>query len=112
MAYYLTELYTPKPAWQALNMQSRQKFLANVQQGMSALAGMGIEAISFGAVDSSWQHASKHAFFALWRFRDEVALHALIAGIEGCGWYNYFATVNAAGFGNDMAAHLIQLATY
>lgn len=110
MSLYLAELYSPKPAWLALDANQRAAFFALVGGGMEALAAMGVEVLAIGARDAGKIHAATHAFFALWRFPDEAALDALLAGIAATGWHDYFDTINAAGADVGFEAHLAQLA--
>ena len=95
--HYLLELYSPKPAWLALDGAARQAYFATVGAGMAALSGSGAEALAMGAVDGGKL--------------DEAALDALLAGIAATGWHDYFDTINAAGPAVDFPDHLAQLAT-
>ncbi len=110
MAHYLAELYTPKPAWLALDAEGRQNFFAGIGAGMAGLSALGIEPIALGEVDATVLHAPSHTFFALWRCPDEAALGALVSGIAAAGWHDYFETINAGGAGTDLPGHLGQLA--
>ncbi|MGO3930096.1 DUF6616 family protein [Rhodopseudomonas pseudopalustris] len=109
MAHYLAELYTPKQAWLDLSEAERQQFFARVGSAMPALSALGVEALSLGKVDQSKLHASKHAFFAVWRCPDDAALEALVSGIAQSGWHDYFDAINAGGEGTDFMGHLVQL---
>ena len=55
-------------------------------------------------------HASDHRFMGVWRFPDQQACKALLAGIKASGWYEYFDHVNAAGAEGGFAQHLAELA--
>lgn len=110
MTHYLAELYTPKPAWLALDAQDRQSFFAGIGAGMAGLSALGVEPIALGEVDTKVLHAPPQSFFALWRCADEAALGALVSGIAASGWHDYFETVNAGGAGTDLLGHLTQLA--
>jgi hypothetical protein len=109
MTHYLTELYTPKPAWLALGQSERQQFFVAIGAGMQALGAMGIESIALGATDATI-HPAPQQFFALWQLPDAAAQAALLSGIAATGWHDYFDTVNAAGAGVDFPTHLAQLA--
>lgn len=111
MAYYLAELYTPRPAWLALDANARQQYLAAVATGMAGLSALGIEAITLGATDAGLPYAPTQTFFALWKCPEKPALDALVGGIAASGWHDYFETVNAGGEGTDFAGHLAQLAS-
>ena len=108
--HYLLELYSPKPAWLALDGAARQAYFATVGAGMAALSGSGAEALAMGAVDGGKLHAATQQFYAVWRFPDEGALDALLAAIAATGWPAYLETINAAGPAVDFPAHLAQLA--
>lgn len=108
--HYLLELYSPKPAWLALDVAARQAYFATVGEGMAALSAMGAEALAMGAIDGGKLHAAPQQLYAVWRFPDEAALDALLAGIAATGWHDYFETINAAGPSVDFPAHLAQLA--
>ncbi len=110
MPHYLSELYTPKQAWLALDPAGRHRFFDAVGSGLADLSDLGVEPIAFGEVDAGTLHAASHAYFAIWRFPDEAALHALVSGIAASGWHDYFETINAAGRGIDLPGHLGQLA--
>lgn len=110
MPHYLIELYTPKSAWLALNDKERHQFFEAIAKGMSALSELGIEAIAMGKADGCKPYAVEQSFFAIWRLPNDEALNALLAGIAAAGWHDYFNTVNAAGLGVDLTAHLEQLA--
>lgn len=107
--HYLAELYTPRPAWLALDQAGRTAFFAAIGAGMASLAAYGIEMLAFGETDRSKPHAAAEPYFAIWRFPDEAALDALLAGIAASGWHDYFETRNAAGRATDFEAHLAAL---
>jgi hypothetical protein len=109
MAYYLTELYTAKPAWRALSSEQRQEFFVSVGAGMPALMALGIEPVTMGKVDGSKLHAAEQTFFAVWRCPNDAALETLVGGIAETGWHDYFDTLNAGGEGTDLMGHLAQL---
>lgn len=109
MVQYLVELYTPKPAWLALDQSSRQQFFATIGSGLTAISALGIEAIALGEVDATKLHAAPQTFFAIWHCPDDAALDALLSGIAASGWHDYFTTINAAGAGSDLADHLRRL---
>ncbi|UXI00694.1 DUF6616 family protein [Photobacterium sp. TY1-4] len=109
MTHYLAELYTPKPAWLALDLDARRQFFAAVGAGMSELSALGVEAIALGETNASTLHAASQQFFALWQAPDEAAIDALISGIAASGWHDYFETINASGAGDGLNGHLSQL---
>ena len=108
--HYLLELYSPKPAWLALDGAARQAYFDRVGAGMAALSGMGAEALAMGAIDGGKLHAAAQQVYAVWRVPDEAALDALLTGIAATGWHDYFDTINAAGTAVDFPGHLAQLA--
>lgn len=110
MSHYLVELYSPKPAWLALDLAGRQQFFAAIGDGMAALTALGVEPIALMETDATALHAASQSFVAIWRAPDAAAIRALVAGIAASGWHDYFETINAAGFGGDLTAHLAQLA--
>lgn len=110
MAHYLAELYSPKPAWLALDQTGRNRFFETVGAGMGALSALGVEPIALGRTDPTTLHAPSQTFFAIWRAPDETGIAALVSGIAASGWHDYFETVNATGPGVDLGGHLIQLA--
>ncbi len=109
MTHYLVELYSPKPAWLALEPQQRKNFFEAVGAAMPALAGRGVEAVAFGEIDSGKAYAATQGFFAIWRCSGDAALDALVNGIAQSGWHDYFDTVNVGGEGMDLFSHLAQL---
>ncbi|RDL50135.1 hypothetical protein BLJAPNOD_01252 [Ensifer sp. M14] len=109
MTHYLSELYTPKQAWLALDPAGRHRFFEAVGSGLADLSRVGVEPIAFGEVDAGTLRAAPHAYFAIWRFPDEAALDALVSGISASGWHDYFETINAAGRAVDLPGHLAQL---
>ena len=109
MSHFLLELYTPKPAWNALEPDARAAFYGKIGAGLGPLGELGIEALALGECDPALLHAGVHAFFGIWRAPDEAALAALVEGIAASGWHDYFETVNAGGHGVELAEHLKQL---
>ncbi|NPD16508.1 hypothetical protein HOY34_15050 [Xinfangfangia sp. D13-10-4-6] len=109
MAHYLAELYSPKPAWLALDQNGRRRFFETVGAGMGALTALGVEALAFGETEAETLHAADQKFFAIWRAPDAAAIAALVSGISASGWNDYFATINAAGEGVSMGSHLVHL---
>ena len=110
MTHYLAELYSPKPAWLALDRNGRRQFFEAIGSGMGALSALGVEAIALGEADPASLHAPSQKFFAIWRARDAAAMSALVSGIAASGWHDYFKTINATGAGTDLNGHLAQLA--
>lgn len=109
MTHYLAELYSPKPAWLALDHAARAQFFEVIGAGMQALSALGVEAITLSETDATTLHATNHSFLALWRAPDAAAINALVSGIAASGWHDYFETVNATGAEGDFAGHLAQL---
>ena len=110
MTHYLAELYSPKPAWLALDRRGRQQFFEAIGSGMGALSAIGVEAIALGETDAATLRAPSQKFFAIWRAPDAATMNALVSGISASGWHDYFETINAAGPGVDLNGHLAQLA--
>lgn len=77
---------------------------------MKSLGAMDIEVLAMGKADGAKRHAAGQKYFALWKFPNEQALDALLAGIQATGWHDYFETANAAGIGTDLNTHLLELA--
>lgn len=110
MSHYLIELYSPNAKWNALPAEQRQHFLASLQEAMGGLSSLGIEVLSLAATEHDIDHASDHRFMGIWRFPNQQACQALLAGIKSSGWYEYFDHVNAAGAEGGFAQHLAELA--
>ena len=110
MTHYLAELYSPKPAWLALDPNGRRAFFETIGSGMAALSALGVEAIALGEMDAAALHAPSQRFFAIWRAPDAAGIDALVSGIAASGWHDYFDTINATGPGVDLNGHLAQLA--
>ena len=108
-SHYLVELYTPNAAWKALPMEQRQQFLANIGTAMGGLANMGVEVLTLAETEPGIDQGSEHRFLGIWRFPDQQARDALLAGIKANGWYDYFDHVNAASGTGDFAGHLTAL---
>lgn len=110
MPYYLAETYSPKPAWINLPAEEKAAYFAKVGEGMGPLMEMGIEPLAFCTTEVDVPHSEADTFFALWRCPDRAALNGLIAAIAGTGWHTFFETRHFAGAGDDINAHLGQLA--
>lgn len=110
MTHYLVELYSPRPAWLALDAGARTAFFQTIGAGLAALAKMGVEPVTLSEIDREMEHAAAQRFLAIWRCSDKAAANALAAGISASGWHEYFETLNAAGAEGDLPAHLGQLA--
>ncbi|EKU30608.1 DUF6616 family protein [Alcaligenes sp. RM2] len=110
MSHYLIELYTPNAKWNALPVEQRQTFLAGLQEAMGGLSTLGIEVLALTATERDIDCSSAHRFMGVWRFPDQQACRALLAGIKASGWYEYFDHVNAAGAEGGFAQHLAELA--
>lgn len=111
MSHYLIELYTPNAAWKALPAEQRQQFLGGIQTAMGGLSGLGIEVLALSNTERGIDQASEHRFLGIWRFPDQQARDALLAGIKASGWYDYFDHVNAASDAGGFEHHLAALAT-
>lgn len=109
MSHYLIELYTPNADWKALPVEQRQQFLGGIQAAMGGLSGLGIEVLALSNTERGIDQASEHRFLGIWRFSDQQARDALLAGIKASGWYDYFDHVNAAGADGDFSMHLQDL---
>lgn len=109
MPHYLVELYTPNAAWNALSVEQRQHFLANIGNAMGGLASMGVEVLTLAETEPRIDRGSEHRFLGIWRFPDQHARDALLAGIRASGWYDYFDHVNAAGSAGSFEHHLAAL---
>jgi len=110
MSHYLVELYSPNAGWKALSTEQRQQFTDNIQSAMRGLAASGVEILALSETDRSVDKASEHLFMGIWRFRDDRAREALLAGIKASGWYDYFDHINAAGHTGGFDSHLVALA--
>ena len=109
MSHYLVELYTPNATWNALLVEQRQQFLANVANAMVGLASMGVEVLTLAETEPHIDQGSEHRFLGIWRFPDQHARNALLAGIKASGWYDYFDHVNAASSAGSFEHHLAAL---
>src|SRR5690606_19614492 len=110
MAHYLAELYSPKPAWLALDQNGRRQFFETIGAGMGALPALGVEANALGQADAAPLQPPCAQFVPNRRAPDAAAIAALVSGIAASGWHDYFDTINAAGPGVDLNGHLAQLA--
>ncbi|EJC61016.1 hypothetical protein MJ863_09135 [Alcaligenes ammonioxydans] len=90
--------------------QQRQHFLAGLQEAMAGLSSQGIEVLTLSVTEPHIDQASSHHFMGVWRFPDQRACQALLAGIQASGWYEYFDHINAAGAQGEFAQHLLDLA--
>lgn len=110
MSHYLVELYTPNAAWKALPIEQRRQFLGNIGSAMSGLSNLGVEVLALAETESGIDQSSEHRFLGIWRFPDQQARDALLAGIKASGWYDYFDHVNAASNTGGFEPHLAALA--
>ncbi|MDR0215132.1 MAG: hypothetical protein LBJ15_14140 [Comamonas sp.] len=110
MSHYLVELYTPNAAWLALPAEPRQRFLGGIGLALGQLSSLGIEVLSLAETDPNLDQGSSHQFLGIWRFPDQNARDALLAGIKASGWYDYFDHVNAASGAGSVDTHLAALA--
>lgn len=51
MAHYLCEFYTPRPAWRALDPDTRQQFFDRISTGMAVLAEAEKKPVALGSND-------------------------------------------------------------
>ncbi|MGL4859244.1 MAG: DUF6616 family protein [Enterobacteriaceae bacterium] len=109
MAYYLTELYTVKPAWESLPSEQRQEYLQQIGAGLTQLLATGIEVLSMGEVERDHIYSASQQFYAIWRLPDKASIDTLLAAIDASGWHRYFTTINAAGSQQSIEGHLQQL---
>lgn len=109
MSCYLVELYTPNAAWTALPVAQRQHFLGNIGSAMGGLAELGVEVLALAETDPGVDQGSGHRFLGIWRFPNQQARDALLAGIKASGWYEYFDHVNAASGAGSLEKHLLAL---
>lgn len=110
MSHYLVEFYTPNPAWLAMSANQRQHFLGGIGLALNQLSSLGIEVLSLAETDSSIDQGTTYKFLGIWRFPDQNARDALLAGIKASGWYDYFDHVNAASTEGRADIHLAALA--
>ena len=111
MSHYLVELYTPNATWQALPAEQRQQFLDSIASAMGGLSSLGVEVLALAETEPGIDQGSGHRFLGIWRFPDPQARDALLAGIKGSGWYDYFDHVNAASSAGSFEHHLAALVT-
>jgi hypothetical protein len=111
MSQYLVELYSPNARWQALSAAQRTQFLGGIQSAMGALSALGVEVLALDDADPRIDRATGHRFVGIWRFPDQQARDALLAGIKASGWYDYFDHVNAACGAGGFASHVAALLT-
>ena len=109
MSHYLVELYTPNATWKALAVEQRQQFLGNIGNAMSSLSSLGIEVLALAETEPDIDKSSNHRFLGIWRFPDQQARDALLAGIKASGWYDFFDHVNAASDAGGFEHHLAAL---
>jgi hypothetical protein len=109
MAHYLVELYSPTPAWLALDEERRQAYFSAIGAGMLELGKAGVEAVAVGEIDDKIDHSAAQRYFAIWKLPNRDMAHHLVAAISETGWHQWFDTVNATGESVDFGAHLKQL---
>lgn len=111
MSHYLVELYSPNHLWKALSVEQREQFLKGIQAAMGQLSSIGVEMLALSKTDILIDKPSQHQFLGIWRFPDQQARNALLAGIKASGWYDYFDHINAACDEGSFTRHFSDLIT-
>ena len=94
--YLMIEAWTPKPAWLALSAQERAAYVADVGEGVAALAAQGVASLGWGLVDEA-SRGTDHVAFAVWETGSRDGCDALRSAIAQAGWYEYFDQVDFGG---------------
>lgn len=96
--YFFVKMWTPKPAWFALEGSERASFIDHAKSSMRLLESKGIENISWFKIDQRvTQYDSGHAFCTLYRMQTQDAVTLLHKAMMELGWYTYFEQINATG---------------
>lgn len=92
------ELWNPKSSWLKLSAAQRGEVINTLGQTTGPVIEEGkIEVLGWGFADKSIDHASAHAYFAVWRAESAAALSRLREVIVAGGWYEHFDQVNVGG---------------
>jgi len=101
VAYYFIELYTPKQAWLDMPMERRGAVMESIRSALSTFSNLGVETLFMGKCEQGVAHGTHHPYLAILKFDDANVRRELMAGIETCGWYDYFDHINAASCARD-----------
>lgn len=95
--HLLIEIWTPKPAWLALNPSDRRTFVDGVLAAVQPVMTEDLVLLGSGLARDDLPHALPCRYFAVWKATQAAQLEAFAALLVQAGWYTYFDQVNVGG---------------
>ena len=94
--YTITEVWTPRPAFEAMSAEAKEQFFGTLGGAVAALETRGVHCQGWGRVRRFDEHSVDHTWLAVWTAPDEAAAAAFLSGVQDSGWYELFAQDVAA----------------
>ncbi|MGL4685149.1 MAG: DUF6616 family protein [Commensalibacter sp.] len=100
MAYFVTQVFTPKDKWLKLNRLLKEQVLQRMIINLSGLAGENrVQLIAMGEIDENMPRAVAEKYFINWSIPGDEATKALISHLRDSEWNEYFEVINIGGKG-------------
>jgi hypothetical protein len=88
--YTITEVWTPRPAFEAMPTEAKEQFFGTVGDAVAVLETSGVRCQGWGRVRRFDEHSVDHTWLAVWTAPDDAATAAFLHGVEQSGWYDLF----------------------
>ena len=95
--FLYVELWKPRPAWDALPIETREEFLSQLQPSVGKMKDIGVELVGFAVCDEAAANDAHYRYLAVWKMPNLGHVHMLEKAIKAEGWANFFDIINARG---------------
>ncbi|MBK7173686.1 MAG: hypothetical protein IPH84_10745 [Bacteroidales bacterium] len=95
--YLFVECWKARPEWQALSIEARGAYMAELGKGIESLISAGVEIVSWSINDPDTSNRGPFDYFAAWKFPTRELAAGFEQIVQQSGWYNYFDQVNFKG---------------
>ncbi len=101
MGALLIELWSERPAWQAMDRAAREAFMAKVDAELAPVRASGITLLAAADLVADAPQGSRH--IAIWRAETEEDAAAFRAALARAGWYAMFDQTDLVGHETALA---------
>jgi phosphoribosylaminoimidazole (AIR) synthetase len=84
--YTITEVWTPRPAFEALSTEAEEQFFGTLGDAVVTLETSGVHCQGWGRVRRFDEHSVDHTWMAVWTAPDEATAAAFLRCVAESGW--------------------------
>ncbi|MCE2890359.1 MAG: DUF6616 family protein [Hyphomonadaceae bacterium] len=98
----LIEIWSKKPAWEALGATEQQAFINGILEKVGPLMEVGLKLVASGFIELKLPNSLPFQYYAFWESDDPTLVSKFAETLRDEGWFNYFDQLNIAGLAEPL----------